>query len=112
VLKKQTKLFERDDHFDCYKKPEKSMDSYGKLYRPYEHRSQKQDDVVEYFKYEEKKRRGFSSPYLKINPFEVCFEDYVETLKEKFKHFGETEAHIRVMTLLEAKYNAAKATFV
>ena len=111
-VNEQGKLFERDDHFQVYKKQERSMASIDSgLYKKYKHYPKEIDEVVEYFKHEERKRRGFSSPYLKVNPFQNYFESYVISLEEEFKHLGDTEANLRLLSSLEIKHKIALATF-
>jgi len=101
------------EHFDLFKKQPRVMSSTDSgLYKRYKYTPKEIDEVVEYFKFEERKRRGFSSPYLKKNPFQNYFENYVISLEKEFKYLGETEANLRILTELEKKHKLALATFI
>jgi hypothetical protein len=110
-------LSSRDDHFSLFKKPvfhevrlgEKSEDE--NRYPKFIPEQRNQDDVVEYFKFNERLRRGFSSPFLKINPFENHFALFVEKLEEKYKAMPPSESHVRILAELEGKYRIAMASF-
>ncbi len=109
-------LENRDDHYDVFKKPKFHEMRAGLgsedtgLYRKYVPTPMNLDFVVQYFKFEETKRRGFSSPYLTKNPYENDFISYVEELESKYSNLPPSIAHNRLIADLEAKHKLALAS--
>ena len=108
---------DKEDFLDCYKKPlfhEARMGTASENsghYKPYKYIARDIDEVVEYFKFAENKRRGFSSPYLKTNPYENHFSRFIEETEKKYAHLPESIAHARLYADIEVKYNQALASF-
>jgi len=102
------KFLDDKDHFKVFEAPDRSRSSVDtQLYKRYISYERKQDDLVEYFIFEEKKKLGFSSPYLKINPFERLFKQFVEDLEDKYAHLPPSESHVRLIAHLEVKHALA-----
>lgn len=104
---------ERDDHGLLFKKPKytETTTALGSensgLYRKYVPLQRDLDLVIEFFKFEEKKRRGFSSPYLTKNPYENDFYAYVEELEAKYSNLPSSVAHGRLLAEIEVKHKLA-----
>jgi hypothetical protein len=108
----------KEEHFDLFTKPKfhevrsaSGSEDTG-MYKKYKHNVVTLDYVVEYFKFEERKRRGFSSPYLTKNPYEGSFSDYVEELEKKYAELPAALSHERVISALEEKYKKAMASLI
>ena len=105
----------KDDHYALFKKPKltETTTSLGSensgLYKKYVHVHRDIDFLVEYFVFEERKKRGFSSPYLTKNPYENDFLKGVEDLESKYAHLPPSVAHSRLIGDLETKHQLALA---
>jgi hypothetical protein len=94
-------LREKDEHFNLFEKPTTHVP------KKYVHVERPIDYVLEYFKFEELKKNGFSNRFLTKNPYEGEFADYVEALEKKYSHLPEIESHVRVYGEIEQKYRLA-----
>jgi len=109
-------IIEEKDHFGLFTKPKFHEMRAGigsentGLYKKYVPTPMNLDFIVEYFKFEERKRLGFSSPYLTKNPYENAFADYVEELENKYRGLPNSTAHARLIADLEVKHSLALAS--
>jgi hypothetical protein len=116
ISEEKNMLESRDDHFSLFTKPKLHEIRAGVgsentgLYKKYVPTPRNLDFVVEYFAFEERKRRGFSSPYLTKNPYENAFADYVDELENKYSDLPSSVAHNRLIADLEAKHTLALAS--
>lgn len=101
----------KEEHFDLFVKP-KRVDMSSPIYAKYKHVARELDYVVEYFRFEELRKKGFTSQFLTKNPYEGEFADFVTTLEEHYKHLPEYESHVRVLEALEAKHRLAVQSVV
>lgn len=105
----------REEHYLLFTKPKlhEMRSSAGSensgLYKKYIPTQRNIDFLVEYFVFEERKRCGFSSPYLTKNPYENDFLKAVEELEIKYSHLPPSIAHNRLIADLEAKHQLALA---
>ena len=106
----------KDEHFDLFTKPKYHEVRAGVgsensgLYKKYVPVPRNLDILVEYFVFEERKRQGFSSPFLKKNPFEDSFADFIEDFELKHKNLPKEIAHARLLSALEVKHKEALAS--
>jgi hypothetical protein len=106
----------RDEHYDLFRKPKfhemragLGSENTG-LYKKYVSIPCNLDFVVEYFKLEDLKRRGFSSPFLTKNPYESHFSAFVEDFETKNAHLPPETSHARLIAALENKHQQALAS--
>lgn len=109
---------ERDEHYSLFSKPilhemraGSGSENTG-LYKKFVHVPRDIDGVLEYFKFAERTRRGFNSPFLTKNPFENAFAEYVEELEDKYKDLPASVAHARLIADLESYHKKALASFL
>jgi hypothetical protein len=105
----------KEEHFDLFTKPKfhevrsaSGSEDTG-MYKKYKHNVVTLDYVIEYFKFEERKRRGFSSPYLTKNPYEGEFNDFVLETEAKYSDLAPSSAHNKLLMELQEKYDKAMA---
>lgn len=105
------------DHYSLFTKPKLHEMRAGSgsentgLYKKFVYTPRDIDGVLEYFKFAEKKRRGFNSPFLTKNPFENAFTEYVEELQDKYRKLPTSVAHARLLADLESYHKKALASF-
>jgi hypothetical protein len=109
------------EHFDLFKKPDYSKTQFHGvrasvgsedtgLYKRYVPAPRNIDYVTEYFIFEERKRRGFKSPFLTKNPYEDIFADYIDELEKKYAHLPPSVGYNRLLAELEVKHQQALAS--
>lgn len=94
---------ERDDHGQVFTKP--SVETMR--YPAYRADACKTDFVVEFFKFSELKKRGFTSPYLTNNPYTHDFNSFVDGYLSRNSHLPESEMYRRLHADLEIKNQLA-----
>jgi len=106
----------QDEHFDLFKKAKmtQTTTSLGSensgLYRKFVPIRRDINWLVQYFIFEEKKRRGFTSVYLPRNPYENHFYEYIKMCEERDKGLPESVAHGRLLADLERFHKQALAS--
>jgi len=91
-----------EEHYDLFTK-KRPIDKSVLFYK--NKKNNQLDYVVEYFRFEERERRGFSSVYLHGNPFKEHYIRFVRSLAKKYSHLQEDEARSKILLELEMKHS-------
>ena len=106
-------LASKDEHYSLFSKPkvvEKMGSENSGMYKKFVPIRRDICFITEFFKYEEQKRRGFTSKYLTVNPYQNDFEEYIKLREEQDKHLPESVAHGRLLADLERFHKQALAS--
>ena len=111
-MEAQEVLTSKDEHFALFSKPKLApmgSENSGQ-YKKFVPLTRDICFMTEFFVFEEMKRRGFTSKYLTVNPYENDFNQFLDSCAERDKGLPESVARSRLLAELETYHKKALAS--